>query len=147
MAIEGKINLEDFYAIYEHGGEVVHLPFVHSTRSYPEWPFAKVKHTPDELAEKMATALLEMPWDCAATRAARCAGWTIPLNYQPVHDCLKELKVGPYKDLGKILNRPQRASSLRMRHPHTHPPTHHPSLHPQHKSTNKDAHIKPFINI
>ena len=102
MAIEGKINLGDFYAIYEHGGEVVSLPFVHSTRSYPEWPFAKVKHTPDELAEKVATALLEMPWDCAATRAARCAGWTIPLNYQPVHDCLKELKVGPYKDLGKI---------------------------------------------
>jgi len=102
MAIEGKINLGDFYAVYEHGGKVVQLPFVHSTRSYPEWPFAKVKHTPDELAEKVATALLEMPWDCAATRAARCAGWTIPLNYQPVHDCLKELKVGPYKDLGKI---------------------------------------------
>ena len=102
MAIEGKINLGDFYAINEHGGKVVQLPFVHSTRSYPEWPFAKVKHTPDELAEKVATALLEMPWDCAATRAARVAGWTIPLNYQPVHDCLKELKVGPYKDLGKI---------------------------------------------
>ena len=102
MAIEGKINLGDFYAINEHGGKVVQLPFVHSTRSYPEWPFAKVKHTPDELAEKVAMALLEMPWDCAATRAARCAGWTIPLNYQPVHDCLKELKVGPYKDLGKI---------------------------------------------
>lgn len=102
MAIEGKIKLADFYAIYEHGGEVVSLPFVHSTRSYPEWPFAKVKHTPDELAEKVAMALLEMPWDCDATRAARCAGWTIPLNYQPVHDCLKELKMGPYKDLGKI---------------------------------------------
>jgi len=102
MAIEGKISLGDFYAIYENGGEVVSLPLVHSTRSYPEWPFAKVKHTTDELAEKVATALLEMPWDCAATRAARCAGWTIPLNYQSVHDCLKELKVGPYKDLGKI---------------------------------------------
>ncbi|MBE9572348.1 MAG: PAS domain S-box protein [Proteobacteria bacterium] len=102
MAIEGKINLGDFYAIYENGGEVASLPSIHSTRSYPEWPFAKVKHTPEELAEKVAMALLEMPWDCAATRAARCAGWTIPLNYQPVHDCLKELKVGPYKDLGKI---------------------------------------------
>jgi len=102
MAIEGKINLGDFYAICEHGGEVVHVPFVSSTRSYPEWPFGKVKHTSDELAEKVATALLEMPWDCAATRAAKIAGWTIPLNYQPVHECLKELKVGPYKDLGKI---------------------------------------------
>jgi len=102
MAIEGKINLEEFQAIYKHGGEGVHLPFVHSTRSYPEWPFAKVNHTSDVLAEKVATVLLEMPWDCAATRAARCAGWTIPLNYQPVHECLKDLKVGPYKDLGRI---------------------------------------------
>jgi two-component system sensor histidine kinase/response regulator len=32
MAIEGKINLEEFQAIYKNGGEGVHLPFVHSTR-------------------------------------------------------------------------------------------------------------------
>ncbi|MCG2779270.1 MAG: response regulator [Desulfobacterales bacterium] len=102
MEMEGKINLAEFRVIHEHEGGIVHLPFLHSTRSYPEWPFAKVKHTPDELAEKVATALLEMPRDCAAAKAARCAGWTIPHNYQSVHECLKELKVGPYKNLGKI---------------------------------------------
>jgi len=102
MAIEGKINVKDFRVIHEHGGGVVHLPFLHSTRSYPEWPFAKVRHTPDDLAEKVVTALLEIPKDSPAAKAARCAGWTIPLNYQSVHECLKELKVGPYKDLGKI---------------------------------------------
>ena len=47
-------------------------------------------------------ALLQMPADDPAARAAGCEGWTIPLNYQPVHDCLKALNVGPYKDLGKI---------------------------------------------
>ncbi|MCG2777151.1 MAG: PAS domain S-box protein, partial [Desulfobacterales bacterium] len=103
MEIEGKINLKDFHVIHKHGGGLVHLPFLHSTRSYPEWPFAKVKHTPDELAEKVATALLEMPKGSSAAKAARCAGWTIPLNYQSVHECLKELKVGPYRDLGKII--------------------------------------------
>ncbi len=102
MEMEGKINLKGFHVIHEHGGGTVHLPFLHSTRSYPEWPFAKVKHTPDELAEKVATALLEMPRDSAAAKAAKCAGWTIPLSYQPVHECLKELKLGPYKDLGNI---------------------------------------------
>ncbi|MFH1931093.1 MAG: PAS domain S-box protein, partial [Pseudomonadota bacterium] len=60
------------------------------------------KHTPDELAEKVAIALLEMPESSPAAKAAECAGWTIPLNYQPVHECLKELKVGPYRHLGKI---------------------------------------------
>ncbi|WP_457552170.1 PAS domain S-box protein [Desulfobacula sp.] len=38
----------------------------------------------------------------AVEKAASSGGWTIPLNYQSVHDCLKELKIGPYKDLGKI---------------------------------------------
>ena len=63
---------------------------------------AKVKHTPDELAKKVAIALLEMPPDSHAAITAKCAGWTIPMNYQSVHECLKYLKVGPYKDLSKI---------------------------------------------
>jgi len=102
METEGKINAKGFQVIREHGGEAIGLPFLHSTRSYPEWPFSKIKHTPDELAEKVAIALLEMPESSLAAKAAGCAGWTLPLNYQPVHECLKELKVGPYKDLGKI---------------------------------------------
>jgi len=102
MNAEGKIRIDDFHVIHEHGGGNVHLPFSHSTREYPEWPIAKLKHTSNEVAEKVAVALIGMPQDSAAAQAARCAGWTIPLNYQSVHDCLKELKVGPYKDFGKI---------------------------------------------
>jgi len=46
--------------------------------------------------------LLQMPADSAAAEAAMCAGWTIPFNYQPVHECLKELGISPYKDYGKV---------------------------------------------
>ncbi|MBW1788853.1 MAG: PhnD/SsuA/transferrin family substrate-binding protein [Deltaproteobacteria bacterium] len=102
MQAEGKIDVKDLYVIPYHGEKTANLPFLHSTRAYPEWPMAKVRHTPDALAEKVAIALLEIPADSNAAKAAKCAGWTIPLNYQSVHDCLKELKVGPYKDLGKI---------------------------------------------
>jgi len=102
MNEEGKIRMDDFYVIHEHGGGNVHLPFLHSTREYPEWPIAKLKHTANELAEKVSTELINMPENAVAAQAARCGGWTIPLNYQSVHDCLKKLKVGPYKDLGKI---------------------------------------------
>ncbi|MCK5509212.1 MAG: PhnD/SsuA/transferrin family substrate-binding protein, partial [Desulfobacterales bacterium] len=103
MHAEGKIDLKDFYVPHEHGEKNVDCPsFPHSTRGYPEWPMAKVKHTPDELAEKVAIALIEMPSDSPAVIAAKCGGWTIPMNYQPVHECLRYLKVGPYKDLGKI---------------------------------------------
>jgi len=101
MAQEGKIRLEDVTVIHEHAGPEVPLPFMHSTRFYPEWPFAKLADTPGKLAEQVAVALLNMPAESEAARAARCAGWTVPLNYQPVHECLKELHIGPYKDYGK----------------------------------------------
>jgi len=103
MDSEGKINRQNFYVVHEHSKDKVYCPpFPHSTRGYPEWPMAKLNHTPDELAEKVAIVLLEMPSDSPAAITAKCGGWTIPMNYQPVHECLKYLKVGPYKDLYKI---------------------------------------------
>ena len=63
---------------------------------------AKLRHTPDELAEMVAVALIQMRPDSPAAQAAQCAGWTIPQNYQSVMECMMALRVGPYKDLGKI---------------------------------------------
>ncbi len=109
MDREGEIRIEDFAVIHEHGGteaeedENAHMPFLHSTRSYPEWPFAKLRGTSDDLAEKVAAALMTMPRESPAARAAMCAGWTIPQNYQPVDECLKYLRIGPYRDYGKVM--------------------------------------------
>ncbi|BBO79074.1 hypothetical protein DSCW_64910 [Desulfosarcina widdelii] len=102
LSAEGKIDLDDFYVFPPLHPEENGRPYLCTTREYPDWPMAKVRHTPDDLAEKVAVALMQMPADSKAARAADCAGWTIPLNYQPVHDCLRALKVGPYEDLGKI---------------------------------------------
>ena len=103
MHAEGKIDIHNFYVSHEYGEKTVDCPpFPHSTRGYPEWPLAELKHTSYALAKKVAIALLEMPADSPAAIAAECGGWTIPLNYQPVHECLRYLKVGPYEYLGKI---------------------------------------------
>ncbi|MCD6406242.1 MAG: PAS domain S-box protein [Planctomycetes bacterium] len=99
---EGRIQADDFHVIHEHGGTQPKLPFTHSTRSYPEWPMAKLKDTSNDLAEKVAAALVTMPPESAAAAAAGCAGWTIPQNYQPVRECLKELRVAPYEDYGRV---------------------------------------------
>lgn len=74
-------------------------PFPVSTRLYPEWPFSTLKATPQELATQVAQALLSMPEDHPAARASRIAGWTVPLDYSPVHELLKELQIGPYEVL------------------------------------------------
>ncbi len=73
-----------------------------STRVYPQWAFAKLRHTSDELAEQVAGALLQMSSDSEAARSADTAGWTIPLSYEPVHECLRQLRVGPYKHYGEV---------------------------------------------
>ena len=102
MTSEGKIKLADFVVIKWTGDDHPDFPFLRSTRLYPEWPMARLSGGSDKLAELVTVALLQMPSDSYAAQAGNCLGWTIPQNYQPVHECLRYLKLGPYKDLGKI---------------------------------------------
>jgi diguanylate cyclase (GGDEF)-like protein len=100
MAAEGKIDLAQFKAIgaRSHPG----FPFLVSTRLYPEWAFARLKHVPEDLAQQVVIALLSLPPDSQAARASQSAGWTVPLDYTPVHDLFRALRTGPYEDLGKV---------------------------------------------
>lgn len=110
MEKEKKISRRDFRVIdgHLHSSEDARdyyadqFPFLLSTRLYPEWPIAKVRHTSDDLAKQVAIALLQMPKDSRAARAAEIAGWLPPLDYQPVHECLRELRIGPYQHLGHV---------------------------------------------
>jgi len=94
MVAEGKVRLKDFRIL--NAEQTPGFPFAHSTPLYPEWPFAKLRHTRAALAQDVAINLLRMPAQGKAARAAMSAGWTVPLDYQPVHELMKELRVGPY---------------------------------------------------
>lgn len=94
MADDGTIDLAEFRILGSRSKD--DFPFVHSTQLYPEWPFSKVRHTSNTLAQKVAVALLNMPPDHPAAVSGKYAGWTIPLDYQPVHELFKELKLPPY---------------------------------------------------
>lgn len=100
MAADGTIDINDFRIINPQ--TALEFPFALSTRLYPEWPFSRVAHTPDSLAQQVAVALLKMPHDHPAALAGKYAGWTIPMDYQPVHELFRELKLPPYQDLGKF---------------------------------------------
>ena len=100
MEAEGKIRLQDFRVIpNERAADEFSLPFVHSTPAYPEWPFARARHTSNELADQVSVALLRMDPQSPAARAALSAGWTAPLQYQEVRELLKELQLGPVATL------------------------------------------------
>jgi PAS domain S-box-containing protein len=100
MEEEGKIASSQFKIINpQHHADFNYLC---STRLYPEWPLAKLSHTSEALSNAVVSALLRMPDDHPAANAAELTGWRVPRNYQPVHELLRELRVGPYAQLGTI---------------------------------------------
>lgn len=102
MIREGRVNLEDFRIIHRIEYPMRRFPLLCSTQLYPEWPFARLAHVPHGLGEKVMVALTQMKPEEDAAVAAEIAGWSAPLNYNQVNECLKELRIGPYKDYGKI---------------------------------------------
>ena len=100
LAEVGRIDLDKIRVLNPQ--RATGFPYALSTRVYPEWPFARLRRTSDELAQKVVIALLKMPADSPAAKAAKIAGWTVPLDYEPVHALLKELRLGPYKEYGRI---------------------------------------------
>ena len=102
MELEGKAVLRQFKLVTPHAPCNGNVRFLHSTRHYPEWPLAKAPHTGEALAKQVAVALMRMPASNPAAVAGKYAGWTIPQNYQPVHECLMELHLPPYQAYGKV---------------------------------------------
>lgn len=101
MAMEGTINIQDFFVIddkRDNDGS----SFMHTTRLYPEWAFAMLVDTDRKLAEKVTVALLNIQPGTEYAANAENATWTIPLDYQAVHQCLKELNIMPYEDFGHV---------------------------------------------
>ncbi len=100
LARKGRLRMDDFRILNPQS--VPNFPFALSTRLYPEWPFAKVRHTSESLAQKVAAALLALPEESTAARAIESGGWTVPLDYTSVHELYKTLGVGPYRNYGKV---------------------------------------------
>lgn len=101
MAWESKIDLNDITII---GKKEDHTDFIfaRTTRLYPEWALAKTKHTSEELAKLVALAMMQMPIDSKAALSSQSMGWTIPMDYHEVHECLRELRAPPYEEYGQI---------------------------------------------
>jgi ABC-type phosphate/phosphonate transport system substrate-binding protein len=94
MAAEGMIDMDEFKIINKksHNG----FPFVISSALYPEWPLAKTQKTSDAVAKEVLDALKQLKETDAAAKSAKIVGWVDALDYGPVEDLQKSLKVGAY---------------------------------------------------
>jgi diguanylate cyclase (GGDEF)-like protein/PAS domain S-box-containing protein len=97
MAAEGRIRLTDLHIVNQR--QAAGYPYLLSTRLYPEWPLARVAGVPDQLAKDVLIRLLALAPEHPAAKAAGIHGWTLPQNYQSVHDLFREARLGPYANL------------------------------------------------
>ena len=102
MAAKGKVDLRNIRVITGPSPPASGYLFLLSTRLYPEWPFAVVKGTDETLSRRVAVALLTMEAGDPAAKASGGCGWTIPADYSGVHELLRELRLGPYRELGRV---------------------------------------------
>ena len=102
LAAAGKINLSDIALITSKNIQNPQFPFLLSTHLYPEWPFAATKNISGALLEDVTKVLLNMPKNSQAALQGKYSGWTVPDNYQPVHEVLRTLKIRPYEHYGEI---------------------------------------------
>lgn len=94
MAREQELSLAEFRVLSHRREEG--LPCALSTPLYPNWPLAVTRQTDTVLAKEVARALLSMP------SGSDVPSWTVPADYQPVHDLYRELRIGPYAYLRDI---------------------------------------------
>ena len=96
MILEKKINLSDIKVLGVK--KYKDFPYLVSTNLYPEWPIAKLRSTPDELANKILAELITY---VQSNKELKCDSlcWTVPLDYTSVHNMLKELRLPPYEDI------------------------------------------------
>ncbi|MDD2829978.1 MAG: diguanylate cyclase [Sulfuricurvum sp.] len=94
MVKQGKIDRNDFKIIHPMGN----FPQALSTVLYPEWPFASSKKTDRYLANKVAVALLNLPYGSEITKTAGYYGWSIPLSYEGIRMMMQNLRVPPFDE-------------------------------------------------
>src|SRR5690606_38910972 len=97
LAAEGRLRRDDFRVLEGRpltGPASLGQECSASTRLYPDWPFAKLAGTSDVLAKQVGMALLAMPVEGGHA-------WTVPVDYQPVHELYRDLMIGPYAALAQ----------------------------------------------
>lgn len=101
MDANGLINIADFKILNEKSSDGFKEKY--STELYPEWPFSKLQHTSNRLAENVAILLMKMhKTENVIIDSGQKNMWSIPLEYQPVHEVLKYLRLPPYENIGKF---------------------------------------------
>lgn len=95
MAREGKLDLGQVKVLNRQNPP--DFPLRLSTRLYPEWPFAALPHSNDQIARRVAATLFLLEEDRDVIRSLNIHGFTVPADYNPVVDLMRDLRLPPFE--------------------------------------------------
>jgi len=91
---EGKLDLKQLKILNRQN--YPEFPLQVSTRLYPEWPFSALSQTDENLARHVAAALFTLEENRTAITAMHIHGFSVPADYTPVEEVLRELRFPPF---------------------------------------------------
>ena len=100
MQREGKLDASQIHVLNPQS--VSNFPFALSTRLYPEWPLAAMPWTDEDLARRVAAAILALPHAGDVAQATHIHGFTIPGDYRPVDELMRRLRLPPFDGVQEI---------------------------------------------
>jgi len=72
------------------------FPYAVSTTLYPEWPFIALPHVDERTNRRVTSALLAIEPGTPLAKSLRLHGFTIAVNYAPVEELMRELRLPPF---------------------------------------------------
>ena len=95
LAREGKLDINRVKVINRQN--LPGFPVQASTRLYPEWPVVALPHIDEQLAREVVAALFLLKEDSPLTQSMGIRGFSVPADYTPVADLLRELRMPPFE--------------------------------------------------
>jgi len=93
-ALEGKLDIKRLKLLNLQQQPALNQ--IVSTRLYPEWPFTALSNTDEKLARHVAAALFTLEENSAMVRTMGIHGFSIPADYSPVEELLREMRFPPF---------------------------------------------------
>ncbi|WP_158661018.1 EAL domain-containing protein [Thiomicrorhabdus sp. Milos-T2] len=88
------LAIDDLHIINQQKNRA--FPQLLSTRLVPEWPFLILPGLDDNLKRDIVVALFSLRENDPAAKKAGIAGFVAPLDYKPIEEIVRELKLPPY---------------------------------------------------
>ena len=96
LRLEGREEVDRLRVLEQR--DLPRYPFATSTRLYPEWPVVALPHVGRDVRRRLAVALLSLPANDEAARAAGIEGFDIPADYHQLAESMRVLRLPPFDD-------------------------------------------------